>query len=524
VTTTQAPAGQGGVPTPATGVDYCVYKGRYYRQGEEWEDGCSLKCRCEDAKNQYHQCTQRCASFSNVPLGCRLVPDTKDPQCCKMPECDSVTGQPGTGVAGSQTPLGFIGKYSGTGRPQGSNVANTGYRASCIYKGQIHAQGATWSDGCTLDCECTDASNGIYKCTDKCQRYAALPSGCNLVQDPSSPCCVKAECAPPTNGQCRDVKDNCFSYGKYSCQAPYTAWAKDNCAYYCGFCGVQTTQAPANCLDKIPNCPDYGKDGCVGTYEAWARYNCPKFCGYCGANSQVTTASSVINVSGQPGQGTSGTGQVSGSCQDVLPNCDQYGPESCQDPYRSWAIDNCANHCNLCSQVGTNTGAVTASQNNFITGQTIGCFYNGRIYGQNEKWIDGCDYNCTCVNGQTGYYRCGARCLTYDSLPAGCHLEKQPNECCSKPVCNGQPAGGQTTGCLYKGQVHAEGTKWNDGCDYKCSCLDGATGSYQCNARCVQWNLPAACTLTQPASGKCCPTPNCPAGYTINYPPGYVQD
>ena len=37
-----------------------------------------------------------------------------------------------------------------------------------------------------------------------------------------------------------------------------------------------------------------------------------------------------------------------GSCRDVLPNCDQYGPESCNDPYRSWAIDNCAKHCNLC--------------------------------------------------------------------------------------------------------------------------------------------------------------------------------
>ena len=47
----------------------------------------------------------------------------------------------------------------------------------------------------------------------------------------------------------------------------------------------------------------------MGTYEAWARYNCPKFCGYCGANSRATTPSSVIVVSGQPGQGTSGSGQ-----------------------------------------------------------------------------------------------------------------------------------------------------------------------------------------------------------------------
>ena len=31
------------------------------------------------------------------------------------------------------------------------------------------------------------------------------------------------------------------------------------------------------------------------------------------------------------------------------------------------------------------------------------------------------------------------RCLTYDHLPAGCHMEKPPNECCAQPVCNGQP-------------------------------------------------------------------------------------
>lgn len=41
--------------------DYCVYKSQYYHQGEEWFDGCSYKCRCEDAKNKYYQCTERSA-------------------------------------------------------------------------------------------------------------------------------------------------------------------------------------------------------------------------------------------------------------------------------------------------------------------------------------------------------------------------------------------------------------------------------------------------------------------------------
>ena len=56
------------------------------------------------------------------------------------------------------------------------------------------------------------------------------------------------------------------------------------------------------------------------------------------------------------------------------------------------------------SRVCSNTVTLT-----FSAVSALGCFYNGRIYGHGEQWQDGCDYNCTCVNGQTGYYRCGAR-------------------------------------------------------------------------------------------------------------------
>nr|KAG5704543.1 hypothetical protein BaRGS_003854 [Batillaria attramentaria] len=253
-----------------------------------------------------------------------MVPDPKDPQCCKMPECDSATGTGGS-LTGGNSPLGFTGTFQGTGRPAGANIQNTGYRSSCIYKGQIYAQGATWHDGCDLDCECTNAQQGIYSCTDRCQRYAALPSGCNLVQDPNDQCCVVAQCAPPAQGNCQDKLNNCYMYGKYSCNPPYEQWAHDNCAAFCGFCGVSG-----------------------------------------------------------------------------------------------------------------NFGVVTGATNNVVTGQTLGCYYNGRLYAHNEEWQDGCDYNCTCVNGQTGFYRCGARCMTYDYLPNECHLEKPPGECCAKPVCNGQ--------------------------------------------------------------------------------------
>ncbi|KAL8590038.1 hypothetical protein ACOMHN_007063 [Nucella lapillus] len=115
------------------------------------------------------------------------------------------------------------------------------------------------------------------------------------------------------------------------------------------------------------------------------------------------------------------------------------------------------------------------------------------------------------------------RCMQYQSVPAGCSLQKAPNECCARPVCDNTVIG-QSSGCLYKGQVHPAGSQWNDGCDYKCSCVDGTSGQFQCTARCPQWNLPAACHLEQPAAGKCCPTPGCPAGYTITYPPGYTEE
>ncbi|GFR76995.1 collagen alpha-4(VI) chain, partial [Elysia marginata] len=41
-----------------------------------------------------------------------------------------------------------------------------------------------------------------------------------------------------------------------------------------------------------------------------------------------------------------------------------------------------------------------------ITGSTRGCMYNGAFHSEGSKWQDGCQYNCECVDGTTGYYRC----------------------------------------------------------------------------------------------------------------------
>lgn len=420
-----------------------------------------------------------------------------------------------------------------------------------MFKGVAHNQGDTWQDGCDYDCECTDAAQGKYICTERCPRFGTIQQGCSLVPDANDRCCQQVTCrptAPPatpgpqtnnpgpggatsspgsTGSACTpgqgDKLQNCYLYGKQACTGQYVQWAKDNCAEFCGFCQGSTTPAP--CEDKIPNCKAYGADSCTGGFTSWAEYNCPKFCGFCGG---ATTAPA-------PTSGSSNNGP----CTDKLPNCAAYDQSSCSGAFEPWALDNCRKTCNLCNSQqqsvgtgnqgpgtsGTNPGVVTANPNSgTFTGSSAGqCYYKGKLYNQGQTWQDGCQYNCTCKNGNTGFYECNERCPTYNFLPDGCTLQKQPGQCCSTPVCN-TPGGtsGSLTGCLYKNKLYTQDQEWDDGCTYKCKCVDGTIGQYQCNDKCINWQLPSVCTLDAPKPGLCCKTPNCPSNVNIQYPPGYV--
>lgn len=196
------------------------------------------------------------------------------------------------------------------------------------------------------------------------------------------------------------------------------------------------------------------------------------------------------------------------------------------------------------------TGFQTAAPGSGFTGFSGGCVYNGKYYPAGDEWVDGCNYNCTCVNGQTGFYRCVDRCPSYQ-LPAGCVLKKAPGDCCGVPDCTGTGTGtgtggtgtgtgggtmtgtgtsgsgtmtGGTQGCFYNNHLYQQGETWRDGCKYNCQCVNAATGQYSCSALCLNWQLPSACHLDPPAAGKCCQTPNCPAGYTLTYPAGYDKN
>jgi hypothetical protein len=40
---------------------------------------------------------------------------------------------------------------------------------------------------------------------------------------------------------------------------------------------------------------------------------------------------------------------------------------------------------------------------------TDGCYYNGQLYQQSQRWVDGCRYSCICDDAKTGRYRCSPK-------------------------------------------------------------------------------------------------------------------
>ncbi|XP_045157466.2 uncharacterized protein LOC123523824 [Mercenaria mercenaria] len=165
-----------------------------------------------------------------------------------------------------------------------------------------------------------------------------------------------------------------------------------------------------------------------------------------------------------------------------------------------------------------------------------GCHYKGHVYKKGETWDEGCDFRCTCIDDRSGKYTCQDICPTYINVPKECSMIRVPGECCAHPDCHGvhihitNITSTNSTGftnineCYYKGNTYKQDEKWRDGCEYECTCMEANKGYYRCTSLCYTWNLPDKCHMEEPAAGKCCKTPSCPAGYVVNYPPGYVEN
>jgi len=47
--------------------------------------------------------------------------------------------------------------------------------------------------------------------------------------------------------------------------------------------------------------------------------------------------------------------------------------------------------------------------NTSLAGYYGQCAYKGKTYATGETWMDGCDYECICEDGDTGKYTCNNR-------------------------------------------------------------------------------------------------------------------
>ncbi|KAJ8302983.1 hypothetical protein KUTeg_019379 [Tegillarca granosa] len=599
----------GYTPTPK---DVCVYKNQNYKQDQMWYDGCTLLCRCENAMTGFYRCQERCSRYDSVPSECTLVPDPKDPTCCQVPQCPvkptsgpiptpGIIQNPLTPKPGVITGLGPIPTAQPTPQPQPGQTPVPGYtplpKTGCYYKGLAYHKGQKWDDGCQYTCECLDDMTGQYRCVEKCNAFPNLDSRCVLVQDPQKPCCKKPYCdfvnptpfpngaptpAPgvtqvPVPGRTPAPQPTPGSVNPGQNPTP----APNSFCVYKGVFYKQSQQWFDGC-DQICQCDDSS----TGYYSCHARCptynNVPSNCVLkTDPNDQCCLApdcytnlfpvkptgpsgSGTITVNPNPGSGMSGTlnppqstyGSFTGTPNYIYPTPVQPGT--------------------FTGTSGNNPSGVPGSMISSIGGRNV-CIYKGKIYNQGEKWDDGCDYRCECIDSTRGQYRCAGRCGKYVYLPPQCTYEQDPKDaCCKVAKCNPNatpapqtqspiyvnpgsqtgPAGtlnpaqttsntftggntpiyvnpnqntgpsgqnpnpqttyssisGQQTACIYKGKVYQKGQTWQDGCDYNCVCENPSLNSYKCDARCkVYSGVPSFCTMMPDPNDACCKTIRCTA-------------
>ncbi|XP_062592500.1 kielin/chordin-like protein [Saccostrea cucullata] len=144
--------------TQAVAKTDCLYRGKSYQLGEEWNDGCQYNCTCEAGRA--YRCKTTCPTFINPPLNCHY--QAIDGQCCRKLVC---SGNPNTPVIG-----------------------DTG----CLYNKRKYVQGDTWTDGCSVNCTCVDGRSGQYKCVNTCPDVKPA-DGCVIVKRNGS-CCPESVC------------------------------------------------------------------------------------------------------------------------------------------------------------------------------------------------------------------------------------------------------------------------------------------------------------------------------------------
>lgn len=233
-----------------------------------------------------------------------------------------------------------------------------------------------------------------------------------------------------------------------------------------------TTVDPPVCADNSTSkCWERPEDQCYGLYAPWSRAHCPVRCGFC--------------------QG------FIPPCEDKELQCALYPDNICTaDNYRQWALANCRKYCNICyvaavQNISTTASAEATTQGNAvtdaptattapptpavsatvpgITGQpattaageipgsvakgiqtsiiiqgpmspngTNSCNYKGHDYKRNDRWNDGCIYECACMDPDVNRVVCTEKCTRWEITGPllGCSLEREAGECCETLKCS----------------------------------------------------------------------------------------
>ncbi|GFO23767.1 collagen alpha-4(vi) chain, partial [Plakobranchus ocellatus] len=479
---------------------FCMYQGRPYKQYAEWHDGCDLNCRCEDATLNQINCDQRCPDYANFPQMCRLMTDPND-ACCHIPLC---VPTPGATPSPNMTVTGVRGTFTGnSGTPTDPNKQDT-----CVYHGVTYNQGDSWMDGCSYNCTCEGKGRGLYACIERCNRYPVVPQGCRLTSDRNDACCEVLDCSP--GAFLSPTPSPRPGYGS-STIVPRLA---DMCVY-----NGQTYRQDQVWYDGcslLCTCDDASNNFYT------CRNRCPQY-------EAVDRSCVMIPDPLDP------------TCC-TTPNCPLLQPGPLPTPGPVTVTQSPGRLVGI-GMVPTPTPMVTPE---FYTGTTPvpptpqpGCMYKGQLYRQTDQWSDGCDWNCECLDENSGLFNCTSRCPAhyFNNLPQQCVLVEDPKDaCCSIPYCdfihptpfpNGLPTlvpgqapiniTGTATGtqgandvCVYGGSFFRQGESWNDGCDLSCVCDDAAKGFYTCRQRCGDYlSLPDTCKYITDPSDQCCLIPSC---------------
>ncbi|PVD21494.1 hypothetical protein C0Q70_19668 [Pomacea canaliculata] len=301
-----------------------------------------------------------------------------------------------------------------------SNVVGTSYFNKCFYNGKSYSQGAQWSDGCAYDCECVDASVGLYRCYNKCPMYYSLPPQCTLVQQKGQ-CCLQPVCNfdaryQTTSGQnVGDLNGNkvCVYSGNsyyqgqtWSVGCDYDCFCEDarvglwscqsKCATYTSLPSIcKLVRAPGECCAK----PDCEFSTQVGTFTGSGHASSMRQ----GSTLSHASPACAVTVPADPICKDFATGGLGGAPKPVV-------------------------------------GEVSAGASND----------NCRLRPcqpsvQGETWDDGCDKHCVCENAAYGYYRCDSKCPDYYNIPPACSLTTVAGQCCKVMRCSvGTVVGSQT--------------------------------------------------------------------------------